>query len=112
MARAGEEERGYRPGLFYPGWSHQPGLRACLAELQLCQTSSGAAAPPQSSSTAELGSYSGAAEMCLAKVTTPAPETEVLIGFPFFALVFFVFVLFSLAAPILVHGARWNFFFE
>ena len=48
--------------------------------------------------------------MCLAKVTTPTPETEVLIGFPFFALVFFVFVLFSLAAPILVHGARWNFF--
>jgi len=84
-----------------------------LAELQLCQTSSGAAAPPQSSSTAELGSYSGAVEMCLAKVTTPAPETEVLIGFPFFALVFFLFaVLFSLAAPILVHGARWNFFFR
>jgi len=70
-----------------------------LAELQLCQTSSGVAAPPQSSSTAELGSYSGAAEMCLAKVTTPAPETEVLIGFPFFALVFLFAVLFSLAAP-------------
>jgi len=66
-----------------------------LAELQLCQTSSGAAAPPQSSSTAELGSYSGAAEMCLAKVTTPAPETEVLIGFPFFDLVFFCLLSFS-----------------
>ena len=25
MAQAGEEERGYRPGLFYPGWSYQPG---------------------------------------------------------------------------------------
>ena len=25
MARAGEEERGYRPGLFYPSWSYQPG---------------------------------------------------------------------------------------
>ena len=24
MARAGEEERGYRPGLFCPGWSYQP----------------------------------------------------------------------------------------
>ena len=70
-----------------------------MAELQLCQTSSGAAAPPQSSSTAELDFYSGTAEMCLAKVTTTASETEVLIGFPFFALVFLFAVLFSLAAP-------------
>ena len=86
------------------------GLRACLAELQLCQTSSGAAAPPKSSFTAELGSYFGAAEMCLTKVTTPAPETEVLIGFPFF----FFAVLFSLAAPktemCMAQGG--NFFFK
>ena len=79
---------------------------------ELCQTSSGAAAPPQSSSTAELGSYSGAAEMCLTKVTTPAPETDVLIVFPFFALVFFVCCPFL---PCCAYTGAWRkveFFFE
>ena len=39
------------------------------------------------------------------KITAPAPETEVLIRFSFFALGFFV-CCFFLVAPVLVHDAR------
>jgi len=70
------------------------GVRACLVELQLCQTSSGAAALPQSSSSVELHSQFGAEEMCLANITASAPQTANLVGFSSFALGFFSFWIF------------------
>jgi hypothetical protein len=54
-------------------------LRACLAGLRLCQTNSGVAAPPICSSIVELDSQFGAKEMCLAEITAPAPETEIML---------------------------------
>jgi hypothetical protein len=62
------------------------GFRACLAGLRLCQTHSGAAAPPICGSIVELDSHFGAEEMCLAEITTPASKSESLNRLPSFAL--------------------------
>jgi hypothetical protein len=93
-------------------------VTACLAGLQLYQINSGAAAPPQSSSTHGAGLSIWCWEMCLAGITALASKTRNLNGLPYFALrnrmrwSFFsapgdlhVAVFFLFAAPCL--DARW-----